>query len=113
MPGGMPAPNFFRILSVRRKPYRFCNTSDWEAVSRPPIPKKNSMNILPGEIIDIVTEDEISLVKVKVDGLYPEKRLSAIVFDTRAHRAWPKKGHPVRLLFKETEVIIAKPAYPQ
>lgn len=64
------------------------------------------MNVLQGEITEIITENEISLVKVKVgDSLL----LTSIVIDTPATSSYLKKGHPIKLLFKETEVIIAKP----
>jgi len=62
------------------------------------------MNRLQGKIAEIVTEDAISLVRVKVG----EKIFSSIVIDTEASAPWLKKDHPVRLLFKETEVIISR-----
>lgn len=61
------------------------------------------MNTLTGEILEIVTEEQISLVKVKVD----EWIFSSIVIDTPATSSWLQKGHPIKVLFKETEVIIA------
>jgi len=61
------------------------------------------MNILPGNITDITTEDEISLVKVDAAG----NTFTAIVIDTPERSAYLRKGVPVRLLFKETEVMIA------
>jgi molybdate transport system regulatory protein len=62
------------------------------------------MNVLPGEIIEIVTEDEISLVRIRMD----DQVFSSIVLDTPATISYLRTGNPVRLLFKETEVIIAK-----
>jgi molybdate transport system regulatory protein len=64
------------------------------------------MNSLPGNITAITTENEISLVKVKADanGLV----FTAIVIDTPEGNNYLTIGHPVRLLFKETEVMIAK-----
>jgi molybdate transport system regulatory protein len=64
------------------------------------------MNSLPGNIMEITTENEISLVKVQVDanGLV----FTAIVIDTPEGNAYLTIGHPVRLLFKETEVMITK-----
>jgi len=61
------------------------------------------MNILQGNIIEITTENEISLVKIDAGG----QVLTSIVIDTPEGSAYLKIGHPVRLLFKETEVIIA------
>ena len=61
------------------------------------------MNTLSGHITAITTEDEISLVKVDA----AENTFTAIVIDTPERSAYLKPGHPVRLLFKETEVIIA------
>lgn len=62
------------------------------------------MNTLAGEILEIITEEQISLVKVKAG----EWIFSSIVIDTPATSTWLQKGHPVKLLFKETEVIIAR-----
>jgi molybdopterin-binding protein len=61
------------------------------------------MNILPGNIIEITTENEISLVKIDAGGLV----FTSIVIDTPEGSDYLKIGHPVRLLFKETEVMIA------
>jgi molybdopterin-binding protein len=61
------------------------------------------MNVLQGNIMEITTEDEISLVKVNAEGY----TFTAIVIDTPERSAYLKIGSPVRLLFKETEVIIA------
>jgi len=61
------------------------------------------MNILPGNIIEITTENEISLVKIDAGGLI----FTSIVIDTPEGSDYLKIGHPVRLLFKETEVMIA------
>jgi molybdopterin-binding protein len=60
------------------------------------------MNVLSGHIIEITTEEEISLVKVDA----AKNIFTAIVIDTPEKYAYLKPGHPVRLLFKETEVII-------
>jgi len=62
------------------------------------------MKILTGEIAEIITEDELSLVKVSVGSLM----FTSIVIDTPATCSYLKKGHAVRLLFKETETIIAR-----
>lgn len=56
--------------------------------------------------MEITTENEISLVKVKADanGLV----FTTLVIDTPEGNTYLTIGHPVRLLFKETEVMIAK-----
>jgi molybdate transport system regulatory protein len=61
------------------------------------------MNILHGEITELVSEGELSLVKVLAYG----QLFHSIVIDTPDSSPYLTKGHPVRLLFKETEVIIA------
>jgi molybdopterin-binding protein len=62
------------------------------------------MNTLHGEIVEILTAEEISLVRVKVDDFV----FTSLVIDTPAINSWLVKGHQVSLFFKETEVIIAK-----
>src|ERR1700730_12415025 len=62
------------------------------------------MNKLQGEIVEILTTEEISLVKVKVNDYV----FTSLVIDTPSTNSWLVKGHQVSLLFKETEVIIAK-----
>jgi molybdate transport system regulatory protein len=62
------------------------------------------MNVLPGEIVGIDTEEGISLVKVRLETMV----FTSIVLDTPSDSPYLVKGHPVSLLFKETEVIIAR-----
>ena len=62
------------------------------------------MNVLEGEITTIITEEDLSLVKINVGG----HLFTSIVIDTPATSPYLKQGNPVRLLFKETEVIIAR-----
>ncbi|HEY4060714.1 MAG TPA: TOBE domain-containing protein [Puia sp.] len=62
------------------------------------------MNVVYGEIIDVASETDLSLVRVLAHG----QTFHAIVIDTPATSPYLKKGHPVQLLFKETEVIIAR-----
>jgi molybdopterin-binding protein len=62
------------------------------------------MNILQGNIREITTENEISLVKIDALG----QVFTSIVIDTPDGSDYLKIGHPVRLLFKETEVILAR-----
>src|SRR5258708_10559414 len=66
------------------------------------------MNTLTGEIAEITTEQNISLVKVSAGG----HLFYSIVLDTPGASPWLKKGAPIRLLFKETEVMIALPTAP-
>lgn len=62
------------------------------------------MNILTGTITTIQTHDEVSLVKATSNGI----AFTAIVLDTPATTDYLTIGKNIRLLFKETEVIIAK-----
>ena len=66
------------------------------------------MNTLNGKITTITTEQTISLVKVLADG----HTFHSLVLDTPAGSPWLKEGAPIRLLFKETEVMIALPPAP-
>jgi|GEM_PF-344101 len=62
------------------------------------------MNVLNGVITGILTEDEISLVCVDSNG----SSFTAIVIDTPADSNYLQLDHNVHLIFKETEVMIAK-----
>jgi molybdopterin-binding protein len=64
------------------------------------------MNTFTGEIAAITTEHNISLVKVLAAG----QLFYSIILDTPDTSPWLKTGAPIRLLFKETEVMIALPA---
>jgi molybdate transport system regulatory protein len=61
------------------------------------------MNVLHGEIMELISEGELSLVKILAYG----QIFHSIVIDTADTSPWLTKGNPVRLLFKETEVIVA------
>jgi len=63
------------------------------------------MNTLSGEITAITTEQHISLVKV----LAGDQLFYSLILDTPDTSPWLKIGAAVRLLFKETEVMIALP----
>jgi molybdopterin-binding protein len=63
------------------------------------------MNTLTGEITAITTEQYISLVKI----LAGDQLFYSLILDTPATSPWLKIGAAVRLLFKETEVMIALP----
>ena len=62
------------------------------------------MNTLTGTITAIQSHDDISLVKVLSNGA----SFTSIVLDTPATTDYLTIGNIIRLLFKETEVIIAK-----
>ena len=62
------------------------------------------MNSLTGSIETLQMENHLSLVSVKVDA----NLFSAIVIDTPATASYLEVGRQVNLLFKETEVVIAK-----
>jgi molybdopterin-binding protein len=66
------------------------------------------MNKLKGEITNVVTHDALSLVKVEAGGIM----FSSIVIDTPSSNPALKAGNPVSILFKETEVIIARAPIP-
>ena len=63
------------------------------------------MNTLTGEITAITTEHNISLVNVLAGG----QLFYSLILDTPDTSPWLKNGATVRLLFKETEVMIALP----
>jgi molybdopterin-binding protein len=62
------------------------------------------MNILPGQIHDFEVCESISLVKIKCE----DQLLSSIIIESPKTAKYLKKGSPIRVLFKETEVIIGK-----
>jgi molybdopterin-binding protein len=62
------------------------------------------MNILRGSITKITTAGELSLVDISLD----KYMLSAIVLDIPSTSNYLREGNPVKVFFKETEVIIAR-----
>lgn len=62
------------------------------------------MNILTGTITQILQSGAIMLVDADVDG----QGFSALLIETATRPQWLSVGHPVRLVFKETEVSLAK-----
>jgi molybdopterin-binding protein len=60
------------------------------------------MNTLSGEIESIIVKNTLSLVYVQV----ASSRLCAIVIDTPETASYLKTGQPIKVIFKETEVII-------
>ncbi|TRX58465.1 tobe domain protein [Fulvivirga sp. M361] len=62
------------------------------------------MNTLSGEIDHVTVSDHLSLVKVKVGSSY----LSAVVIDTPNTADYLHVNNQVKVVFKETEVIVGK-----
>ena len=62
------------------------------------------MNKLTGAIISIESSEHMSIVDIDVGG----EVFSSIVLETPSTAAYLRKGKTVTLLFKETEVSIAK-----
>ena len=60
------------------------------------------MNILKGNIEAIKVSGDLSIITVKV----ANTNLTAIVIDTPKTDDYLQKGNPVKVIFKETEVII-------
>ncbi len=61
------------------------------------------MNSLNGHIVEIEVSGSLSLVSVQI---HEELRLKAIIIETPDTAAYLDIGHPIRVLFKETEVVI-------
>lgn len=62
------------------------------------------MNILKGKIEYITVNKNLSLVNINVNG----QLLSAIVIDNPETVPYLKPGNSIKIIFKETEVIIGK-----
>lgn len=62
------------------------------------------MNSLAGKITTILSEGDMSLVNVLVKG----QVFHSVIIDTPATNTSLRIGQPVRVLFKETEVMIAR-----
>lgn len=62
------------------------------------------MNVLSGKISSVTPSGELSLVKIDCRGVM----ISAIVIDTPDAAPYLKADRTIKLLFKETEVIIGK-----
>lgn len=60
------------------------------------------MNRLQGEIISVETEDDISLVEIKVG----DTSVKSVVIEKPEESELISQGKKVQVLFKETEVII-------
>jgi molybdate transport system regulatory protein len=66
------------------------------------------MNTLNGNITAIQSHEGISLVKVESN----DTIFTSIVLDTPETASYLKTGHSVKIIFKETEVIISKDSSP-
>lgn len=62
------------------------------------------MNTLKGKIAEVKVHESLSLVRVEVNG----QLFSAIVIDTPDTVDYLRTGINVKLIFKETEVILAR-----
>ena len=63
------------------------------------------MNRLKGEVHSIAHHKELSLVKVQLSS----DLISSIIIDGPTEGSYLQVGHPIYVLFKETEVILALP----
>ena len=62
------------------------------------------MNILPGKIYDFEVCEDLTLVKVQCN----DQVLSSIIIESPETVSYLSKNSPIKVLFKETEVIIGK-----
>lgn len=62
------------------------------------------MNLLTGEIATIKTEGSLSLVKVMVQ----DCAITSIVIETPESVSYLRIGNKIKIVFKETEVVLAK-----
>ncbi len=62
------------------------------------------MNKLSGKITNIKSDDHLSIVEMDVNG----DTLKTIIIETESTVGFLKKGTPINLMFKETEVSIVK-----
>lgn len=63
-----------------------------------------SMNSFKGKIIQVQNSGSITMVDAEVEG----HQFSAILISSEGEYDWLKTGNPVSLIFKETEVSLAK-----
>ncbi|WP_103867270.1 molybdopterin-binding protein [Aquimarina sp. I32.4] len=62
------------------------------------------MNVLKGKITAIKTTDSISIVTIQVASVF----FSTILIETPDTAPYLQKGNSIKIIFKETEVIIGK-----
>jgi molybdopterin-binding protein len=63
------------------------------------------MNILPGNIIQVESQDDLLLVKIQING---EITLSSIVIEDSKLSNYFELNKRIKVYFKETEVILSK-----
>ncbi len=61
------------------------------------------MNTINGKIVSVESNGELSLVRMVSTGL----KFTSIVIDTQETAAYLKPENPVKIIFKENEVILA------
>lgn len=61
------------------------------------------MNQFKGQVAEVISEGELSLVRVQVGDV----TFTTIVIERPEDHPHLQKGHPISVLFKETEVVIA------
>ncbi|HYX09121.1 MAG TPA: TOBE domain-containing protein [Bacteroidales bacterium] len=62
------------------------------------------MNKLTGRIVNVASDNHMSILEMDVDG----ELLKAIVIETPETAPFLRKGNGINIMFKETEVSIAK-----
>ncbi|PKV49065.1 molybdate transport system regulatory protein [Aquimarina sp. MAR_2010_214] len=62
------------------------------------------MNVLQGKITSIKTNGSLSLVTVGIDDIY----FNTIIIETPDTASYLKQGNHIKMIFKETEVIVGK-----
>ncbi|WP_438426355.1 TOBE domain-containing protein [Aquimarina macrocephali] len=62
------------------------------------------MNVLQGEITSIKTNGSLSLVTVDVGAVF----FNTIIIETPDTASYLKQGNHIKMIFKETEVIVGK-----
>lgn len=62
------------------------------------------MNTLEGKITTIKNKGSLSIVEVDVSGIL----FNTIIIETPKTVSYLKEGNPIKLIFKETEVVVGK-----
>jgi len=63
------------------------------------------MNSFEGHIVSIQESGKMSLVTVSIKG---DQKIKAILLETSETASYLKPNNPIRILFKETEVVIGR-----
>ena len=61
------------------------------------------MNSFEGHIVSVEESEKMSLVTISIQGA---QTMKAIILETSATASYLKLNNPIRILFKETEVVI-------